>query len=58
MPTKANIRPSLYRCKHRKDSGEVCGHEWLTRKLTALPKVCPKCKSPYWLTGIVPPVAP
>lgn len=21
-----------------------CGHEWLPRD----PKVCPKCKSPYW----------
>jgi hypothetical protein len=34
-----------------------CGHEWLPRKpLTGeerpegrgLPRICPKCKSPYW----------
>ena len=24
-----------------------CGHEWPSRK-ERLPKVCPKCKSPYW----------
>lgn len=31
-----------YRC-HR------CGHEWLPRKSSKEePKVCPKCKSPYW----------
>ena len=29
-----------YRC-------ERCGHEWLPRNDQA-PKVCPKCKSPYW----------
>ena len=31
-----------YRC-------ERCGHEWLPRKGEE-PKVCPKCKSPYWNT--------
>lgn len=31
-----------YRC-------ERCGHEWLPRgDLEQDPKVCPKCKSPYW----------
>ena len=24
-----------------------CGHEWKPT-LKILPKVCPKCKSPYW----------
>jgi len=26
---------------------ERCGHEWIARG-TEEPKVCPKCKSPYW----------
>lgn len=25
-----------------------CGHEWLPREATDKPRVCPKCKSPYW----------
>ena len=24
-----------------------CGHDWASR-MDRLPKVCPKCKSPYW----------
>jgi ssDNA-binding Zn-finger/Zn-ribbon topoisomerase 1 len=35
-----------YRC-------ERCGHEWLPRKQEKGqpdPRVCPKCKSPYWNT--------
>jgi predicted Zn-ribbon and HTH transcriptional regulator len=24
-----------------------CNHSWWARSLS-LPKVCPKCKSPYW----------
>lgn len=32
-----------YRC-------ERCGHEWLPRDEHQEPKVCPKCKSPYWDT--------
>jgi hypothetical protein len=28
---------------------ERCGHEWLPRpKGDEEPRVCPKCKSPYW----------
>jgi len=28
---------------------ERCGHEWLPRQGRAdEPRVCPKCKSPYW----------
>jgi predicted Zn-ribbon and HTH transcriptional regulator len=30
-----------YRC-------ERCGHEWFPRTDKREPKVCPKCKSPYW----------
>lgn len=32
-----------YRC-------ERCGYEWLPRDTNQEPKVCPKCKSPYWNT--------
>jgi predicted Zn-ribbon and HTH transcriptional regulator len=32
-----------YRC-------ERCGHEWLSRDDSKEPKVCPKCKTPYWNT--------
>lgn len=32
-----------YRC-------ERCSHEWLPRDKSQDPKVCPKCKSPYWNT--------
>jgi hypothetical protein len=27
-----------------------CGHKWYLRK-PRLPRVCPRCKSPYWRTG-------
>jgi len=27
---------------------ERCGHEWIPRNIKREPKVCPKCKSPYW----------
>lgn len=27
---------------------ERCRHEWLPRDEKKEPKVCPKCKSPYW----------
>ncbi len=30
-----------YRC-------ERCGHDWLPRAQEQEPRVCPKCKSPYW----------
>ena len=30
-----------YRC-------ERCEHEWVPRDAAAEPRVCPKCKSPYW----------
>jgi predicted Zn-ribbon and HTH transcriptional regulator len=30
-----------YRC-------ERCRHEWVPREKAQEPRVCPKCKSPYW----------
>ena len=27
---------------------ERCGHEWVPRNKDQPPRVCPKCKSPYW----------
>jgi len=27
---------------------ERCGHEWIPRNKEEHPRVCPKCKSPYW----------
>jgi predicted Zn-ribbon and HTH transcriptional regulator len=39
----AHITLDAYRC-------ERCGHEWVPRAKGEEPKVCPKCKSPYWNT--------
>ena len=25
-----------------------CGHEWKPNNLEEVPRVCPKCKNPYW----------
>lgn len=25
-----------------------CGHEWVPKNKTEKPRVCPKCKNPYW----------
>ncbi len=27
---------------------ERCGHEWIPLRTAEEPRVCPKCKSPYW----------
>jgi predicted Zn-ribbon and HTH transcriptional regulator len=27
---------------------ERCGHQWVPRNIDEPPRVCPKCKSPYW----------
>lgn len=27
---------------------ERCGHTWIPRDKEQEPRVCPKCKSPYW----------
>jgi predicted Zn-ribbon and HTH transcriptional regulator len=37
---KIKITVEGYKC-------ERCAHEWVPREANA-PKVCPKCKSPYW----------
>ena len=29
---------------------ERCEHVWMPRNTDSEPKVCPKCKSPYWNT--------
>ena len=37
-----NIKQKGYKCNR-------CSHEWVPRKGTVgEPRVCPKCKSPYW----------
>jgi len=37
----AEITLKGYRC-------ERCGHEWAPRNQVDKPRVCPKCKNPYW----------
>lgn len=37
------VRVLGYRC-------ERCGHQWVPRNVAKEPKVCPRCKSPYWDT--------
>jgi len=38
----AKVRLWGWRC-------ERCGHEWVPREKTeGEPRVCPKCKNPYW----------
>ena len=39
----AKVTLSGYQC-------ERCSHTWLPREVGQEPKVCPKCKSPYWNT--------
>lgn len=39
----ARIKADAYKC-------ERCGHVWLPRNVDKEPRVCPKCKSPYWNT--------
>ena len=38
---KVPITVMGYRC-------ERCEHEWIPRNLDREPRVCPRCKSPYW----------
>jgi predicted Zn-ribbon and HTH transcriptional regulator len=37
----AKIQLSGYQC-------ERCEHKWVPREEGEEPRVCPKCKSPYW----------
>ena len=37
----ANVLIMGHRC-HR------CKHEWKPNNMEKIPRVCPKCKSPYW----------
>ncbi len=39
----ARVQLSGFRC-------ERCEHEWVPRDKNEEPRVCPKCKSPYWNT--------
>ena len=42
-PQPGPFQVTAYRCR--------CGHAWVPRKLNkeqTRPRVCPKCKSPYW----------
>ena len=34
-------RPMVLKCLR-------CAHQWVRRNLNKDPRVCPKCKSPYW----------
>jgi len=43
VPDMPKVKLMGYRC-------ERCEHEWLPREKGKDPKVCPKCKSPYWDT--------
>jgi DNA-directed RNA polymerase subunit RPC12/RpoP len=48
----AKIRLEGWRC-------ERCGHEWLARKnWEDKPRVCARCKSPYWDTPRKTPAKP
>ncbi|MCK5260548.1 MAG: hypothetical protein KAJ44_00030 [Thermoplasmatales archaeon] len=38
---KVKITVDGYKC-------ERCEHEWIPRNWEEKPRVCPKCKSPYW----------
>ena len=38
---KVQLKVWGYRC-------ERCEHEWIPRDIENEPRVCPKCKSPYW----------
>ena len=34
-------------CRLYNSECKRCGYKWITRK-AILPKVCPKCQTPYW----------
>ena len=41
LPGMAKVEVLAWKC-------ERCEHVWLGRDMSQPPKVCPKCKSPYW----------
>lgn len=41
MVEKVKFEVEGFRC-------ERCGHMWVPRNIVDIPRVCPKCKSPYW----------
>jgi hypothetical protein len=46
--TKEKILPSMVKVQLWGFRCERCSHEWLPRVKDVEPRVCPKCKSPYW----------
>ncbi len=46
--TKEQILPGMVRVQLWGFRCERCEHEWLPREKNREPRVCPKCKSPYW----------
>jgi hypothetical protein len=41
MALMAKIKLDAFQC-------ERCSHKWVPIDMDNPPKVCPKCKSPYW----------
>lgn len=41
MPGMVVIEVEGYECSR-------CVHQWVPRNKERVPRVCPKCKSPYW----------
>ena len=39
--------PKPFHCKR-------CEHDWYPRSVGQIPKLCPKCKSPYWNADTAP----
>ncbi len=59
MPSKVNpIQPNTFVNRMEIKPGAYimirghkcyrCGHEWRPVDLNVTPRVCPKCKTPYW----------
>jgi Zn finger protein HypA/HybF involved in hydrogenase expression len=46
--TKEKILPGMVKVQLWGFRCERCDHEWLPRVVDQEPRVCPKCKSPYW----------
>src|SRR4051812_22799621 len=46
--TREQILPGMVKVQLWGWRCERCGHEWLPREEGVAPRVCPKCKSPYW----------